>query len=541
MRAAYGEEVVYERHRHRYEVNNHYRRRLEEAGLVCSGTSPDDRLVEFIELPPSHAPVLRGHPGAPRVQEPARPAAPAVRRVRAGRAAPGPRAACRAFRSSPSRSTSRDAPFLSRPVSGFTVLGSEVVARAGFLAITEEELQGPDGDRFTRVVVRHPGAVVVVPIDGDGALLVRQFRAALGTELLEVPAGKRDVDGEPPEETARRELEEEIGHRPGRLVKLAEFYNTPGFSDEYTHLFAALDLEDLGVTRRVGPEEQAMTMERVPLAAVDDLIARARSATPRASSACCWRAGSSMPERDELARLLDEHDTWLAVERGLAANSLSAYRRDLRRYASYLRSQGLTDAALVDESTVAAYVDQLKAARDDDGQPRYAPSSIARALVAVRSFHRFCLDEGLVDGDPERGGRRATRAAGDPEGADRGRGRGACSARSSATVPGRCATGRSSRRSTRPACGSASSSGSTGATSTSTAHCCACSARATRSGSSRSGGPRAPRSRTTSPGADPSWSGRVTRTRVAGDPVLLERAWWPADPPGLLEDRDDRR
>ncbi len=107
-----------------------------------------------------------------------------------------------------------------------------------------------------------------------------------------------------------------------------------------------------------------------------------------------------MPERDELARLLDEHDTWLAVERGLAANSLSAYRRDLRRYASYLRTRGLTDAARVDELTVAAYVDQLKAARDDDGRPRYAPSSIARALVAVRSFHRFCLEEGLVEGDP---------------------------------------------------------------------------------------------------------------------------------------------
>lgn len=107
-----------------------------------------------------------------------------------------------------------------------------------------------------------------------------------------------------------------------------------------------------------------------------------------------------MPERDELARLLDEHDTWLAVERGLAENSLSAYRRDLRRYASYLRAHGLTDAALVDESTVSAYVDELKAARDDDGRPRYAPSSIARALVAVRSFHRFCLEEGLVDEDP---------------------------------------------------------------------------------------------------------------------------------------------
>src|SRR5262245_1482942 len=105
-------------------------------------------------------------------------------------------------------------------------------------------------------------------------------------------------------------------------------------------------------------------------------------------------------ESDELARLLVEHDTWLAVERGLAQNSLAAYRRDLRRYAAYLRRHGVSDAALVDESTVAAYVESLKRARDEDGNPRYAPSSIARALVAVRSFHRFCLDEGFVDVDP---------------------------------------------------------------------------------------------------------------------------------------------
>ncbi len=65
VRAAYGEEVVYERHRHRYEVNNGYRRRLEEAGLVCSGASPDDRLVEFIELPTSLHPFFvatQAHP-----------------------------------------------------------------------------------------------------------------------------------------------------------------------------------------------------------------------------------------------------------------------------------------------------------------------------------------------------------------------------------------------------------------------------------------------------------------------------------------------
>jgi len=107
-----------------------------------------------------------------------------------------------------------------------------------------------------------------------------------------------------------------------------------------------------------------------------------------------------LPEPDELGRLLAEHDTWLAVERGLAPNSLAAYRRDLRRYEAFLRRRGITDAAGVREATVAAYVEHLKRARDDDGHPRYAPASVARALVAVRSFHRFCLDEGFVDEDP---------------------------------------------------------------------------------------------------------------------------------------------
>jgi len=75
-REIYGEPVIYERHRHRYEVNNHLRKRLEHAGLVCSGTSPDDRLVEAIELP-DH-PVLRRLPVPPRVQVAATASAAAV-------------------------------------------------------------------------------------------------------------------------------------------------------------------------------------------------------------------------------------------------------------------------------------------------------------------------------------------------------------------------------------------------------------------------------------------------------------------------------
>jgi integrase/recombinase XerD len=103
---------------------------------------------------------------------------------------------------------------------------------------------------------------------------------------------------------------------------------------------------------------------------------------------------------DVLGRLLVEHDTWLTVERGLAANSLAAYRRDLRRYAEFLRERGEEDPTAVSEETVLAYVEHLKSERDEDGHARFAPASVARALVAVRSFHRFCLEEGFVAGDP---------------------------------------------------------------------------------------------------------------------------------------------
>jgi ADP-ribose pyrophosphatase len=157
----------------------------------------------------------------------------------------------------------------------FRVRDTERVADAGFLAVDRVVIEGLDGVGHERIVVRHPGAVVVVPIAAGGrsALLVRQFRAAVGDAVLEVPAGKRDVDGEPPATTAARELEEEIGARAGRLVKLAEFYNTPGFCDEYTHLYVALDLEPLATRAAVTAEEHTMTVETVALDDVERLIA----------------------------------------------------------------------------------------------------------------------------------------------------------------------------------------------------------------------------------------------------------------------------
>jgi len=103
---------------------------------------------------------------------------------------------------------------------------------------------------------------------------------------------------------------------------------------------------------------------------------------------------------DALGRLLVEHDSWLTVERGLAPNSLAAYRRDLRRYAEFLGERGIVDPAAVDESVIRAYVDRLAVDPGANGAPRRAPASVARALVAVRSFHGFCVREGFLESDP---------------------------------------------------------------------------------------------------------------------------------------------
>jgi ADP-ribose pyrophosphatase len=96
-------------------------------------------------------------------------------------------------------------------------------------------------------------------------VLVRQYRPALGTEVVEIPAGMRDVPGEPPEETARRELVEEIGYAAGALVLLCALYPSPGMTDSVTSVYLATGLEAVGQTLH-GPEERHMEVLHLPLA-----------------------------------------------------------------------------------------------------------------------------------------------------------------------------------------------------------------------------------------------------------------------------------
>jgi ADP-ribose diphosphatase len=90
----------------------------------------------------------------------------------------------------------------------------------------------PDGREHDVAIVRHPPAVVIIPIEDDGRIvLIRQYRAALDRELWEVPAGSLDP-GESADAAARRECEEEIGRTPGRVERLGAWYPTPGYCDE---------------------------------------------------------------------------------------------------------------------------------------------------------------------------------------------------------------------------------------------------------------------------------------------------------------------
>ena len=162
-------------------------------------------------------------------------------------------------------------------MSGYRLVDSKEVARGGFLTFCEETFESPAGDEFVRWIVEHPGAVAAVPVeegpDGRQVVLVRQWRPVMRDFLLEVPAGKLDVPGEPPDDAMARELAEEIQQQPGRLVKLSTFWNSPGFSTELTHVYIALDLSPCDRPEAAKEEEQDMTIERVPLARTAGLIA----------------------------------------------------------------------------------------------------------------------------------------------------------------------------------------------------------------------------------------------------------------------------
>jgi ADP-ribose pyrophosphatase len=125
-----------------------------------------------------------------------------------------------------------------------------------------ERVRLPNGKTTELEIIRHQGAAAVVPLLDDGTvLLVRQYRHAVGDWILEVPAGKLD-SGEAPETCARRETEEEVGMRVGRLDPLGPIWTTPGFTDEKIWLFLATQLEP---GHQALEDDEALEIEKVSL------------------------------------------------------------------------------------------------------------------------------------------------------------------------------------------------------------------------------------------------------------------------------------
>lgn len=149
-------------------------------------------------------------------------------------------------------------------------LSSQRVYEGRAVKLRIDTVRKPNGKVTTREIVEHADAVAVVVLDSrDRVILVRQYRKAVGKQLLEVPAGGVDP-GEQPLNTVRRELQEEIGYLPNKIDRLGGFYSAPGYCTEYLHLYLATYL----IPSKLEAEDtDEIEVVRVPLTKIPDLIA----------------------------------------------------------------------------------------------------------------------------------------------------------------------------------------------------------------------------------------------------------------------------
>jgi 8-oxo-dGTP pyrophosphatase MutT (NUDIX family) len=158
----------------------------------------------------------------------------------------------------------------------FERTGEQTIHEGTIFTVKKVGIRFDDGEDAEREIVEHPGAVAVVPFDGDKIFMVAQPREAVGEQaLLELPAGKLDEEGESPEDTGRRELAEEIGKGAREWKRLTSFYTSPGFADEECHVFLAMDLYD---EQAEAEDSERIEIVEVPLGELDATIQDCRDA-----------------------------------------------------------------------------------------------------------------------------------------------------------------------------------------------------------------------------------------------------------------------
>jgi ADP-ribose pyrophosphatase len=158
----------------------------------------------------------------------------------------------------------------------FTPLGGETAYSGRLVDVRTERFRHADGEEVTREIVRHRGAVGVLAHDDERVWLVRQPREAVGeTDLLEIPAGRLDVDGEQPLDAARRELAEEVGLGASSWRPILDYYSSSGFTDERVFLFCATELHP---SHADSGENERIEIVQWPIARLQDAIASCRDA-----------------------------------------------------------------------------------------------------------------------------------------------------------------------------------------------------------------------------------------------------------------------
>jgi 8-oxo-dGTP pyrophosphatase MutT (NUDIX family) len=149
-------------------------------------------------------------------------------------------------------------------------IASRIVYKGRIATVREDEFRYAGGSTGVREVVAHPGAVAMLAHDGRFLYMVRQPREAVAEDrLLELPAGKLDVEGEAPLETAQRELAEEVGKQAAEWRELKRIYTSPGFADEEVWIFLATDLSDAAGDHDT---EERIEVVPVPLDELDGAI-----------------------------------------------------------------------------------------------------------------------------------------------------------------------------------------------------------------------------------------------------------------------------
>jgi len=163
-----------------------------------------------------------------------------------------------------------------------SVIASELIYDGRIVHLYRETVRLPNGQSVTREVVKHAGAVAIVPLDEAGnVIFVRQYRLPARQSLLEVPAGTLEP-GEEPLACAQRELQEETGYKAATFVPLGGIYTAPGYTSEFIHLFLATGLTE---SRLAPDEDEFLQVVRLPLSDALKLIRTGEIADGKSVSA----------------------------------------------------------------------------------------------------------------------------------------------------------------------------------------------------------------------------------------------------------------